>query len=464
MRVALQQGAVKALVILGMVASSSRDFTLVRAGPVQLVASAGQRRSAAHWQTCAYWPRGADKGRGHDDLRVDCSIALRQLSGGPFARAQMTSPGVLSVLIKLATLELKECQRNCARALFNLARNAELRTVLTKAGVVSVFKQLSEVEDMKIAELCVSGIAMLSSHPLSRVQIVEQHADRIIFDSAKEGPRGGWPNDEMEFGAVLTLYNLSWHEETRHIIVGRGAVKAIAQPFRSEDAETRKIAVQSLHNLADDPENLMPLMGARADVLVPLRYLACDMQLETDFEPGQLCAAAQLHVVLNLTTKAETHVALVSHGVTGILWSMYRTCAESMAKEGPMVASRLDTMAKTVDALINILASKVNTAQVVREGGGQMLIKYAVAQKFDVEPARAAQVADAQRRTSLVARAKGDAPPHLDELAEPNDRAGQRRAAGQGRSGQHLARVCAVRGQERGPECVGRLDIIVAQC
>lgn len=370
----VENGAVQALVILGMVASSEEVTEVLCAKGLFNFLQDEDKREKVLADGGLYGLSVLAK-NGTSEMRYICAVAMWNLSSDTeVGQKHIMTPAVLKALIELSHSGVPTCERACARALFNLASVESWRTDLALAGVVEVFNRLAG-GDESVHELCVTGLALLSAHPISRDHIVGQHADAFVFN-----PEGGaWPTEDQEFAAALMLYNLSWYEETRFGTLQRGAVQAVSNLVHTHDAETRKIAIQSLYNLACDSQNLVPLMTPTRPcgppvVIFPLRYVILEMRRTTEYRPDgymlQLCA----HILFNLSTVAENHVALVQAGAVELMHAIWA--------DDKMEGDAGDARDIVVKALLNVLASKVNTSFVLRDGGGKMLIGFTHQQNF----------------------------------------------------------------------------------
>jgi len=276
------------------------------------------------------------------EIKQICVSALCNLSNLTRVHARMVDEAVVSVLATLARGSDNRTKKLCAVVLQNLASARACRAELVKKGAVQVLISLADTDDEERQHWAAVALCKLIQDRSSRVRIVEEGAISALSAISKAADRRGKvETTRICSAALLTLCS---YNESKQLVVDRGAVPVLIQLAKSEDTVTKQNCTLGLCSLLSLQDSAIYIMQQGAvSALVQLS--------NTDNEGTRASCAAVLY---NLSASAETGQLVVKEGFVPAVITLSK-------------AQSLETKSRCAATLCNLTCVEVNRRRMVDE-------------------------------------------------------------------------------------------------
>ncbi|OQR85119.1 hypothetical protein ACHHYP_12254 [Achlya hypogyna] len=301
----------------------------------------------------------------------------------------MVDHGVFWALSSLATLPFPDTKRVCATCFCNISIAYPLKMV--EAGVPRALVHLLEAGDTNTVVVTLQAIANIVQNDkacailvneglvrLLRGLVENKHArvwhaaaiallqmtradDKCRVDNVRNGviPWMQTVLDEpsLALQCLVTLCNISAYEPARKLMVAPDVMAILRAVAGQPDPARKSLCVQIVYNASCEAGLIADLVRGHAHLFLASCLGAATPQIQT------LCAGA----VHNLTCvdADEILAVLVTSGATALLQTLYN-----------LDALPAPDRVSCVLAICNLALGKVNTARVVTDNGGVVLVDF----------------------------------------------------------------------------------------
>ena len=353
------------------------------------------------------------------DVQFQAIAAIRGLGTHQTIRLQLVREGALEPLILAVQSESVEVQREVAAALCNLALAEENKVTMARSGVVGALIALMQSRDVVRETHACACLANLAEMVEGRTQrrLVDEGSLRYLLNLASSED----PEVRREVARAMALFAAK--RDSHAALQRAGSVPCLVQfAPKGEDTVSRRFGCLGIGNLAIVTANHQELFDSGAIAsLLPLAV--CD-DLETRrctaFGLNNVASNEKNHRVLRKDGRPPTlsrsdqgqgpgHAfTSVSSGAAASLTPKCRFQFVEMKGLQPLLAladsDSIEVQRELAAALRNLSLSEQNKISIVREGGMDVLIKFAHSLDVEIAHQSCGVLANQRKRSRTRAR------------------------------------------------------------
>jgi hypothetical protein len=299
-----------------------------------------------------------------------CAKALFTLSV-KFARDMLSSNAAIHSILKLISLNDVNVQRESGRVLTNMLLETTDADAAFRKHVVGHISPMAKSRDKEVGELCILCLSLISQSQSCRADIVHSGMLNMIeVTNIFAEPNVGY--------AYITMFgNIAMDPAMRTYLLDKQAIERFLQICSLKDHNLTFAVLKALYWISCAPENIYCL--AEFNTLAVIRLM---WQQTLDGTKSELLLFI-IAYLYNLTTNSSAAQMLVSQGIV-----------EMLKKAWPLVIDNTKYCHLIFYAICHLACSRVNTAQMVREGAGEILCfitqclshpKYSVTHRFPLQ-------------------------------------------------------------------------------